>query len=157
MKLFILRHGEAERQITSDEARNLTATGRTNVAAVANVSALELQTVQQIWVSPLLRAQQTAEIVCAQFEKNGLHIDRQTLELIVPEASPFLLFDAIQAAQIESLLLVSHQPLVGHFIDLFCGSYQGFHEMNTSSMACIEYDKAEPKAGTLCWLRHAYV
>ena len=32
MKVFVLRHGQAEAQQTTDEARNLTAKGRADVA-----------------------------------------------------------------------------------------------------------------------------
>lgn len=156
MQLFVLRHGHAEPQQTTDEMRNLTMTGRKQVAAMAARSLADLQAVQQVWASPLLRAQQTAEIVCGELKKSAVNFTLTTSNLIVPEASPSLLFDAIQAAHCESILLVSHQPLVGHFIDMFCGSYPGFHDMNTSSMACIDYDVAAAGLGKLRWLRHSH-
>lgn len=156
MQLFVLRHGHAELQKTTDEMRNLTTAGRRDVAAMAARSLLDLQSVQQVWASPLVRAQQTAEIVCAELKKCAVNFTLSSSDLIVPEASPAALFDAVQAAQCESLLLVSHQPLVGRFIDLLCGSYPGFHDMNTSSMACIDYEIAAAGLGKLRWLRHTH-
>lgn len=156
MQLFVLRHGHAEPQQTSDEVRNLTLAGRREVAIMAARSARDLQLVQQVWVSPLLRAQQTAEIVAAELKKCAVNFTLSTSDLIVPEANPALLFDALQFAHCEAILLVSHQPLVGHFIDVFCGSYPGFHDMSTSSMACIDYDVAAAGLGKLRWLRHTH-
>jgi len=155
MQLFILRHGQAESQKTTDEARNLTFVGRRDVAAMAARSLTELKTVQQVWVSSLVRAQQTAQIVCDELQKCDVTFTRSTTDLLVPEANPLLLFDALQAAEVESILWVSHQPLVGQLIDMFCGSYPGFHDMGTSSMACIDYEVAAVNMGTLRWLRHA--
>lgn len=155
MQLFILRHGQAEAQKTTDEARNLTAVGRRDVAAMAVRSLAELKSVQQVWVSSLVRAQQTAQIVCDELKKEGVGFTLATTDLLVPEANPLLLLDAIQSTQADSLLLVSHQPLVGQLIDIFCGSYPSFHDMATSSMACIDYEVAGANLGTLRWLRHA--
>ncbi|HWV13907.1 MAG TPA: phosphohistidine phosphatase SixA [Cellvibrio sp.] len=156
MQLFILRHGQAEAQRTTDEARNLTLQGRRDVAASAAASLADLQQVQKVWVSPLVRAQQTAKIVCDEMERIAVNFSLHTTDLIVPEANPQDLFNALQKEGGEAILLVSHQPLVGQFIDLFCGSYTGFHEMNTSSLACIDYEVAAKNMGTLRWLRHSH-
>lgn len=156
MQLLILRHGHAEPQKTTDEMRNLTLTGRRDVAAIAARSLAELQRVQQIWVSPLLRAQQTADIVCDELKQIPANFTLTTSDLLVPEAKSSLLFNAVQAAQCESLLLVSHQPLVGQFINVFCGSYPGFHDMATSSLACIDYEVAAAGMGKLRWLKHSH-
>lgn len=155
MQLFILRHGQAEPQRTTDGARNLTVQGRRDLAAATAHSLADLQQVKQVWVSPLVRAQQTAMIVCDELKKCGVDFSLSTNDLVVPEADPLLLFEALQKADNGAILLVSHQPLVGQFIDLFCGSYTGFHEMNTSSLACIDYEIAAKNLGTLRWLRHA--
>jgi len=157
MQLFILRHGQAEIQKTTDEVRNLTLTGRHEVSATVLRSLQDLQTVQQVWVSPLVRAQQTAKIACDILTQHAVTFSVRTTELLIPEAKPSLLFDALQSVQVESILWVSHQPLVGQFIDLFCDTYPGFHEMNTSSLACIDYQIAAAKLGALRWLRHANV
>jgi len=157
MQLFIIRHGQAEIQKTTDEVRNLTLAGRHEVSATALRSLQDLQSVKQVWVSPLVRAQQTAKIVCDILTQRAANFTVRNTDLLIPEAKPSLLFDALQNAPAESILWVSHQPLVGQFIDLFCDTYPGFHEMNTSSLACIDYQIAAAKLGTLRWLRHSNV
>ena len=157
MQLFILRHGQAEIQQTTDEARHLTFAGRRDVTSAVDASLNDLKILQQVWISPLIRAQETAAIVCDELKKNRIDFTTNTTDLLVPEANPLVLFEALEKVECDSILLVSHQPLVGYFIDLFCGSQQGFHAMNTSSLACIDYEVAAPGLGTLRWLRHVNV
>jgi phosphohistidine phosphatase len=155
MQVFVLRHGQAEAQITTDEARNLTSKGRADLAANLKYSLSDLTSVQEIWASPLVRAQQTAQIVRDILAAQGVQVAIKTTDLIMPESDPAGLFDVLQSTNLHSVLLASHQPFVGDFIDLFCGSTRGFHPMNTSSMALIECDVAAKACGELRWLRHA--
>ena len=157
MQVFVLRHGQAEPQLTSDDARNLTEKGRVDVAASVKNSLSELLKVQEIWASPLVRAQQTAEIVRDILEQNGVSLQIKTTSLITPESDPLRFFDELQVANANSILLASHQPFVGDFIDFFCGSPRGAHPMNTSSMALINYDVAAAACGELRWLRHVVI
>lgn len=154
MQVFVLRHGQAEPQKTTDEVRNLTVKGRADVAASVNFSLVELTKVQEIWASPLVRAQQTAQIVQDLLLAQGISIVIKTTDLITPESNPSGLFDSLQATNAESVLLASHMPFVGDFMDIFCGSESGFHSMNTSSLALIECNAAAASCGELRWLRH---
>lgn len=155
MELFVLRHGQAEPQQTTDEARNLTAKGRADVAFSVRHSIADLIGVQEIWASPLVRAQQTATIVRDLLAGEGVNVKIRTTPLIVPEADTQQVFDALLATSATSILFASHMPFVGDFIDQFCGSAPGFHSMNTSSLACIDYELAAGNLGRLRWLRHA--
>jgi len=155
MELFVLRHGQAEPQKTTDDARNLTAKGRADVAFSIRHSLADLGGIKEIWASPLVRAQQTAAIVRDLLAAEGVNLNIRTTSLIVPEADTQEVFDALQSASVTSILLASHMPFVGDFIDQFCGSAPGFHSMNTSSLACIDYDLAAASFGKLRWLRHA--
>jgi phosphohistidine phosphatase len=154
MQVFVLRHGHAESQITTDEARNLSDKGRDQVAAAAHYSLSELIHIQEIWASPLVRAQQTAQILRDVLFVQGVHVPLKTIDIITPESDPAGLFDLLQTANLHSVLLVSHQPFVSDFIDLLCGSARGFHPMNTSSLALIGCDVAAVACGELRWLRH---
>jgi phosphohistidine phosphatase len=154
MKIFVLRHGQAETQQTTDEARNLTTKGRADVAASVQYSLSELEQVQEIWASPLVRAQQTAEIVRDILAAQGIHLSIKTTDLITPESNPTDLFDLLQASNLNSVLLASHMPFVGDLLDAFCGSARGYHAMNTSSMALVECDVPAKHCGELRWLRH---
>ena len=61
MKLWVLRHGEAEPRANSDAERRLTAHGREQV--LHSAARLLGQPLQAIIASPYVRAQQTAALV----------------------------------------------------------------------------------------------
>jgi phosphohistidine phosphatase len=156
MQIFVLRHGQAEPQLTSDAARNLTLTGRVQVAASIQGALTELASIQEIWASPLVRAQQTADIARELLEAQGARLVMRTSRLITPESQPADLLNALVSAEVNSLLLVTHQPFAGSFIDICCGSPRGFHALDTSSLALIDCAMLGPGCGELRWLRHVY-
>lgn len=154
MQLYILRHGQAEQEITTDDARNLTARGRTDVAAIIKSAASDLKSVQEIWVSSFVRAQQTAQIAYSFLTQQGANVLLKTTDLLIPEADPYEFFNTLQDTQMESILMVSHQPFVGQTIDLLCDSYEGLHAMHPGSLACVDCEIVAVKMGKLRWLRH---
>lgn len=154
MNIFVLRHGQAEAQQTTDEARNLTAKGCADVVLSATSVLPELQQVQEIWVSPLVRAQQTAQLVRDCLAQQGVNIALRTTEFIIPEAKPIKLLDALAATNLASVLLVSHMPFVGDLLDVLCGSARGYHALNTSSMALVQCTIPAANCGELRWLKH---
>lgn len=151
MELFILRHGEAEPRVTTDEVRQLTDKGRADVARMIKSSLEDLGKLTHIWVSPLMRAQQTADIAASLIGD----MEPYTTELLSPEADPQLLFNQLQLSECEGLLLVSHQPLVSKILDALCGTERGYHDMATSSLACVDIDIMAADMGKLRWLRHS--
>lgn len=160
MTLFILRHGQAEAQITTDEVRRLTDKGRAQTEEVvrARVADMELASLAQIWVSPLVRAQQTAIIAASYFP----HLIIQTTELLVPEANPQALMDWLNELNTQqlhntnqSILLVSHQPLVGSIVNKLCAQPSDYYPMGTSSLAAINAPLIAADMGDLLWLDHA--
>lgn len=150
MKLFVFRHGQAESQITTDEARNLTAKGRLDVENIIAAHVSLMQSLDCIWVSPLVRAQQTASIAAQHFPGVTL----QTTDLLIPDASLQPLFDVLRRVHVKSILLVSHQPLVGRLVDSLCGKHDGYHSMGTGSLAAVEIDVVAAGLGNLLWLDH---
>lgn len=156
MTIFILRHGQAEAQITTDDARRLTDKGRNDTARIVQARIADMP-LAQIWASPLVRAQQTAEIAASYFPRLKI----QTTDLLVPEANPRALMNWLQElnAQIDgsdqSVLLVSHQPLVGALVNLLCGKPGDYYPMGTSSLAAIHAQVIAAGLGDLLWLDHA--
>ncbi|KTT42489.1 phosphohistidine phosphatase, partial [Pseudomonas oryzihabitans] len=61
MKLWLLRHGEAEARAPSDELRELTVAGR--AAVLRSAAQLQDADLQLILASPYVRARQTAVLV----------------------------------------------------------------------------------------------
>lgn len=158
MTIYILRHGQAETQITTDEARKLTDKGRGDTAKVLQARLADMGSLAQIWASPLVRAQQTAEIAAVFFPQLKI----QTTELLVPEANPQALMDwldELNAQQLisanQSILLVSHQPLIGALVNKLCSKSDDYYPMGTSSLAAIRAQVVAADMGDLLWLDHA--
>ena len=118
MKIFIMRHGEAEVIASSDEARHLNDYGRKQsilqgqwLKTHLNSTALS---VQKVIVSPYVRAQETFELVNSALG-NTLN-DIEIWSGITPYGNATL-----QEEGIKSVLLVSHLPLVGSIVSELYG------------------------------------
>jgi len=118
----------------------------------------DMGSLAQIWASPLVRAQQTAEIAAGYFPQLKI----QTTKLLVPEANPQALMDwldELNAQQLisanQSILLVSHQPLVGSLVNMLCSKPDDYYPMGTSSLAAIRAQVIAADMGDLLWLDHA--
>ncbi len=150
--MFLLRHGEAQLFADSDPQRALTSAGYRETNAILKQSKVELQTVTKIIASPYLRAQQTAELV-SEF----LELPIETNELLTPEGSVAKVSELIDQHHQQVPLLVTHQPLVGSFVDWICGLAPGRHIMGTSALACIQADVVAGSCGELMWLHQPSV
>lgn len=148
MKIVIMRHGQAEPQAATDFERPLTMLGLQQASAAGScLSALGFS-FDQMWVSPYLRTQQTADQVLAQLPVSK----RISLDLLVPETRPLDLISAIGEQSYQNLLLVSHQPLVSSLVASLAGEHV---PMSPSSMALLEIPIAAADCAELQWLRHA--
>lgn len=77
MKILLMRHGDAVRHDGLDEARHLSRTGRHDVLAVARALVPKLHGLRigHVVSSHLVRAVQTAEIVCHELTRAGVEVD----------------------------------------------------------------------------------
>ncbi|RUO80509.1 phosphohistidine phosphatase SixA [Idiomarina tyrosinivorans] len=118
MKLFIMRHGEAEPDSVDgyDNTRRLTALGEREVRESGAWFAEHFGAVDCAFVSPYLRAQQTADVVSEQWQLK----QRQTVDTITPDADVDSVVSWLMAEAavhgFEQLLLVSHMPLVSYLV-----------------------------------------
>ncbi|KOX98608.1 MULTISPECIES: phosphohistidine phosphatase SixA [Pseudomonas] len=142
MKLWVLRHGEAEPYGSRpDSERALTPHGCEEVLR----SAAELigQPITAIYASPYLRAQQTAQLVR---EALGFQPDIRTVEWLTPGFSPQAVSE--QLVSVDYALLVSHNPLVGNLLGyLQHGHVQQPEAVKTAGLAELEGDL--PLAGAM--------
>ncbi len=153
MKLFILRHGEAEAMMSRDEERQLTDRGRADVDRVIASRAQELSVVERVLVSPYIRAQQTADIV----EKHLEGTPRHTTPYLVPESNPIELIRWLSTQcfgdlELNAILLVSHQPLVGTLVNELSGDPMGMHSMGTANLASLDAEVLAYGLAELNWL-----
>ncbi|MCQ4287510.1 phosphohistidine phosphatase SixA [Pseudomonas stutzeri] len=150
MKLWLLRHGEAEPRARTDAERNLTAAGQLEVEHAA--SHLQGQPLQAILVSPYQRAQQTAEIIRQTLGFTGAV---ETVPWLTPESDPKDAMLYLDRRIEQHLLLVTHQPFVGVLGGwLVSGHRDAPLSMATASLAELEGDYLATGSMRLVGLRH---
>ncbi len=150
MELLVLRHGAAEPYRADDFSRELVAAGRAEVRAQMEREKARIGQ-PKVLVSPYLRARQTAAIAV---DVLGLS-EPEICDHLTPESDPRALIDYLYARGDESLMLVSHQPLVSHFLDLLCGPADA-HGMDTASLAYVDCSVIAADMGQLRWISHTY-
>lgn len=151
MKLFVLRHGHAEAYAESDRQRNLSPKGELEVHSICQAHYSDLKNVEQIFYSPYLRTKQTAEIT-----EQYLTAPREQCDLLVPNGRLDQLVEFLYGAQdaYESVLIVSHQPLVGMLVDSLGGFEAGRFRMGTASLAHFDCNPIAASCCSLNWLKH---
>ena len=152
MKLWLLRHGEAEAHARTDAQRELTQHGRKE--AKQSAGHLPGHGVSKIVVSPYVRAQQTALIVR---EVLASHPPIETANWLTPDGDLREAVDYLDAHAGETLLLVSHQPFIGELAGLLQhGHRQAPLPMKTASLAELQGELPLPGAMHLNALHHPH-
>lgn len=156
-----MRHGEAAAPAPggSDGARPLTDRGQQEVAAVgAGLRALGV-VLDRIVVSPLRRAQETAEILArATGTKTSEAPIRETQAELDGSAPPAAILAALGGIGHEEVVaIVGHMPVLGELVALAtAGAGASCVSLGTASVARIEFDgRPRPGAGRLHWLMRA--
>ena len=111
MELFILRHGEAGKRLSStigDKTRPLTSTGKAEVMEEAKALKRIGIKFNLIVTSPLKRAYETANIVANIYKKKNI---LKVWNELAPEGSiTDVLHKISQLGQESSILMVGHEP-----------------------------------------------
>ena len=154
MKVFIMRHGEAEAYAPSDEERNLTSHGESQSAKIAQwLMKTHNVTFDYVLVSPYIRAQQTWQTI-----KPMLNVADAKVEIsdeITPYGNSDDVVEYVKAlgsvAEIENILIVSHLPLVGYLTADFVPGIMP-PMFPTSAISCVEFSYSTGKS-ELLWLQ----
>lgn len=133
MKLYVLRHGEAGNAMR-DALRELTPRGAQHAARVGQWLAKGPGMPDTVWVSPLVRAQQTADAV---FRQCGQPLTLNEEPLLVPDADPNVLLGKLESTSAD-LLLVGHNPLLSDLLGRLVG--QRTPMLGTANLAVLEGD-----------------
>ena len=107
MKLWVLRHGEAESHAPSDAQRNLTERGREEV--LHSAAHLIGQPISAIIASPYVRAQQTAQLVR---EALGFVPEIRTVSWLTPDGNPLQVLEKLDTD--DNVLLLKTNMGAGH-------------------------------------------
>lgn len=151
MRIYIMRHGEAQHFAASDADRPLTDRG----AALSEQMAVQLagqfdNDLDMVWVSPYLRAQQTWQAMAPYLPepKQVMTVDEITPYGDAEDVATYLKA-VIGIEQPENLLVVSHLPLVGYLTAEMVPGLQP-PMFITSSIAAIDY-QPDSDSGDLLW------
>ncbi len=159
MKLYILRHGEAG-PASTDRVRPLTSHGREQVEQVIAARHTDLGAVSVVITSPLRRARETGAVVARALGYAGELVVSDTL---APEGSPAAVSRLLNTIdqQIsdqgdantpeQSILLVSHQPLVGQLVAWLTGQTQN-PWMDTGCLAVLDVTACVQNGAELLYL-----
>jgi phosphohistidine phosphatase len=156
-KLLIIRHGiaeDAEEFATTgkdDSLRPLTKAGKRKMKeAAAGLSDL-VETVDVIAASPLVRAQQTAEIVAKAYDD----VRVETVQALSPGSDPSDLVDWLgKHASAEVIAVVGHEPHLGMLVTwLMTEARDSRVAMSKGGAALLEFSsRVNARGGTLEWL-----
>jgi phosphohistidine phosphatase len=112
MELLVIRHGTAEdaKPGVDDSQRSLTKEGRKEMKKAAAGLTRLVETIDIIAASPLVRAQQTAEIVAAAYDNLVI----ETLDSLSPGSDLGDLAKWLRdQASAEVVAIVGHEPHLG--------------------------------------------
>ena len=145
MKLYLLRHGDAETRAQhlpgrpgGDPDRELTGKGRKEVTQVARLFAARGIQLQRCFASPYVRAQQTAALFLPEASQR---IAPETTPVLMPEVRASIVMDFLEGVREQEVLMVSHNPLVSELHALLVdGDISNMHILGTSELICIEFD-----------------
>lgn len=140
MQLFVMRHGQANPLGESDAQRSLTRQGVNEATQMAQWLAKQHSPIEQILVSPYVRAQQTAQQFAIHPE---ISAQVNTINFITPEGNAKQVHDYIDGMlateAVECLLIVSHMPLVSYLVaELTAEANSPIFQ--TAAIAHIDYD-----------------
>lgn len=134
MRLYLLRHGEAEPHAASDALRRLTERGIREVRQSAE--ALRAAGIQRVLASPYRRAQETAALV---MQVLGLEGPLVTVDWLTPDTDPQWALNQFDDGAAGVQLLVAHQPLLGELAGLLLhGHRQAPQPFHTAGVLGLE-------------------
>lgn len=161
-KLYVMRHGDALMNAPQDSLRPLSRLGHEQAVESSRYLKSRLpesNPIDLVLISPYLRAQETAKnlVDCLAYEGKQV-----TCDGITPNDNPddviALLSGYLAESANESVLMVSHQPLVSALIGrLVTGNYHDGAPMGTASIACLEMSTVGIGMAELSWLKHSQV
>ena len=146
MRLYLLRHADADTPAESDEARALSDKGEAQAKKVARFCEAHGFRVSPMLTSPVRRALQTAEIV-----GNHLRSDLIAVPWLACGMRPQLALDELKKFRAkQSVMIVGHEPdfstLVAHLIGLPSNSQI---QIRKASLTLVDVETLEKGGGWL--------
>ena len=153
MNLYLLRHGEAEASASTSAGRKLTEAGHLEIVSVAMQFASRRLEMDACFVSPALRAKQTAETFLS-------HIFNAPEPSIIDELSANQrasnLMHFLGHINANNVLLVSHNPILSELLALLTkGNVDNLVILDTGDLACVSLEVIGLGMGTCPFILQA--
>jgi phosphohistidine phosphatase len=155
MKLYVLRHAEAEPATggMSDEERQLTEQGKERMAQAARgMRRLGLE-FDAIMTSPLARARQTAEIVATEY--NDEPSPQTMLELAAGTSAARAVAALAPLARHERIMIVGHEPQLSAIVSILLTGSSERVSLQFKKGGCVALElpeRAERAPSELLWM-----
>jgi phosphohistidine phosphatase len=156
MDVYLIRHAEAaplgQAGATEDFDRPLTETGRTQSKKLAQALPKRGVHIERLLVSPLVRAQQTAEPLAAAW---GLPTDAVvTCKALAPGGKCRKVAEWVNERPVAAIGLVGHRPDLNELAAWLIGSKRAKVALDKAGVALIQVDDSELEKGSgeLVWL-----
>ncbi len=149
MKVFFLRHAEAEDAAASDFERRLTSTGRQQARRVGTFCLRNEFVPEIILTSPLVRAEQTAQIVAQVLPGCEVVTERW----LASGMSGSRFFEGIVAYRMHgSVMVVGHEPDFSEAISAAVGSASlAAVRVRKASVTLVDFGALRPGNGWVDW------
>ncbi len=145
MKLYFVRHGEAEDLAPTDHARALTENGKERVKKSAQVLKRLGITPKKIYSSPRIRAKQTAEIIAEALDMEVTFAEEVNFGFDTSNVKTFL--QSLKSK--DEVMFVGHNPDMSQIVHKLTGASLS---MKKGGLARIDMINAKARRGELVWL-----
>src|SRR5262249_22387905 len=151
----LIRHAEAaplgENGIENDEQRPLTDTGRAQCGPVASALRRMGVRISSLLTSPLVRARETAEGLCASWGDDSPSIVE--CKSLSPGGKRRKIVDQVRDQHADTIGLVGHNPDLSELAGWLIGDKNAGIDLEKAGLACVEFDGPPGKGkGTLRWM-----
>jgi phosphohistidine phosphatase len=156
MDIYLIRHAEAvelgQEGAATDFDRPLTANGQAQAEKLAKALPERGVKIERLFVSPLVRSQQTAAPLIAAWGLSGDGVVE--CSTLAPGGSSSKLARRIRKAAVPAIGLVGHRPDLNEFAAWLIGSKKALLALDKGGVALVrvEEDELEKGAGELIWL-----
>ena len=150
MLIYLLRHGDAPYDSSCGE-RSLSAQGETDTRQVVQQHIDVLSQLQLMLCSPTLRARQTLKVLTDTLNYQEALLFEDALR---SEGHINAVEYCVETLDVERVLLLSHQPLIGQILEYLTDKPGIGWSMDTSSLACLNTITFGRGCAEMQWLTH---
>ena len=150
MLIYLLRHGDAPYDPSCGE-RSLSAQGETDTRQVVQQHIDVLSQLQLVLCSPTLRARQTLKVLTDTLNYQEALLFEDALR---SEGHINAVEYCVETLDVERVLLLSHQPLIGQILEYLTDKPGIGWSMDTSSLACLNTITFGRGCAEMQWLTH---